>query len=124
MTEQTTRRLTMAHAVIAFLKNQYVERDGREQPFFAGCFGIFGHGNIAGVGQALQQMPDFRYYQARNEQAMVHSATAYAKTRNRLQAFTCTSSVGPRATNMVPGAALSTINRLPVLLLPGDIFAR
>ncbi len=124
MTAQTTRRLTMAQAVIAFLKNQYVERDGREQPFFAGCFGIFGHGNIAGVGQALQQMPDFRYYQARNEQAMVHSAAAYAKTRNRLQAFTCTSSVGPGATNMVTGAALATINRLPVLLLPGDIFAR
>src|SRR5258706_12320522 len=124
MIEQATQRLTMAQAVIAFLKNQYVERDGREQPFFAGCFGIFGHGNIAGVGQALQQMPDFRYYQARNEQAMVHSAAAYAKTRNRLQAFTCTSSVGPGATNMVTGAALATINRLPVLLLPGDIFAR
>jgi 3D-(3,5/4)-trihydroxycyclohexane-1,2-dione acylhydrolase (decyclizing) len=124
MIEQATRRLTMAQAVIAFLKNQDVERDGREQPFFAGCFGIFGHGNIAGIGQALQQMPEFRYYQARNEQAMVHSATAYAKTRNRLQAFACTSSVGPGATNMVTGAALATINRLPVLLLPGDIFAR
>src|SRR5258706_4286936 len=115
MTAQTTRRLTMAQAVIAFLKNQYVERDGREQPFFAGCFGIFGHGNIAGVGQALQQMPDFRYYQAPNEQAMLHSAASYATTRNRLQAFTCTSSVGPGATNMVTGAALATINRLPVL---------
>jgi 3D-(3,5/4)-trihydroxycyclohexane-1,2-dione acylhydrolase (decyclizing) len=124
MTEQATKRLTMAQAVIAFLKNQYVERDGREQPFFAGCFGIFGHGNIAGIGQALQQMPEFRYYQARNEQAMVHIAAAYAKTKNRLQTFACTSSIGPGATNMVTGAALATINRLPVLLLPGDIFAR
>ena len=124
MTEQATKRLTMAQAVIAFLKNQYVERDGVEQSFFAGCFGIFGHGNIAGIGQALQQMPEFRYYQARNEQAMVHSAAAYAKTKNRLQTLVCTSSVGPGATNMVTGAALATINRLPVLLLPGDIFAR
>ncbi len=127
MSNQTTRRVTMAQAVIAFLKNQYVERDGIEQPFFAGCFGIFGHGNIAGIGQALQQIaqrPEFRYYQARNEQAMVHIATAYAKTRNRLQTFACTSSIGPGATNMVTGAATATINRLPALLLPGDIFAR
>jgi 3D-(3,5/4)-trihydroxycyclohexane-1,2-dione acylhydrolase (decyclizing) len=114
----------MAQAIIAFLKNQYVERDGVEQPFFAGCFGIFGHGNVGGIGQALQQMPDFRYYQARNEQAMVHAATAYAKVKNRLQTFVCTSSIGPGATNMVTGAATATINRLPVLLLPGDIFAR
>src|SRR6059036_3158678 len=124
MNEEGTKRLTMAQAVIAFLKNQYVQRDGVEQPFFAGCFGIFGHGNIAGIGQALQQMPEFRYYQARNEQAMVHIATAFAKTRNRLQTFACTSSIGPGATNMVTGAATATINRLPVLLLPGDIFAR
>src|SRR5437773_472673 len=124
MNEQATTRVTMAQAVIAFLKNQYVERDGREQPFFAGCFGIFGHGNIAGIGQALQQMPEFRYYQGRNEQAMVHIAAAYAKTKNRLQTLVCTSSVGPGATNMVTGAATATINRLPVLLLPGDIFAR
>src|SRR6266496_1652945 len=124
MTERATQRLTMAQALIAFLKNQYVERDGKEQSFFAGCFGIFGHGNIAGIGQALQQMPEFRYYQGRNEQAMVHIAAAYAKTKNRLQTFACTSSVGPGATNMVTGAALATINRLPVLLLPGDIFAR
>jgi 3D-(3,5/4)-trihydroxycyclohexane-1,2-dione acylhydrolase (decyclizing) len=116
--------MTMAQAVIAFLKNQYVERDGLELPFFAGCFGIFGHGNIAGIGQALQQMPEFRYYQARNEQAMVHIATAYAKTRNRMQTLACTSSIGPGATNMVTGAATATINRLPVLLLPGDMFAR
>src|SRR5204862_966683 len=93
-------------------------------PFFAGVWGIFGHGNIAGVGQALQQQSALRYYLARNEQAMVHTATAYAKMSNRLRAFACTSSVGPGATNMVTGAATATINRLPVLLLPGDIFAR
>src|SRR3954468_14853888 len=120
----TTRRLTMAQAVVAFLINQYVDRDGVERPFFAGCFGIFGHGNVAGIGQALQQMPQLRYYQARNEQAMVHAAAAFAKTKNRLQTLVCTSSVGPGATNMVTGAAAATVNRLPVLLLPGDIFAR
>src|SRR6516165_763180 len=114
----------MAQAVIAFLHAQYSERDGQRQSFFAGCFGIFGHGNIGGIGQALQQMPAFRYYQARNEQAMVHAATAYAKVKNRLQTFACTSSIGPGATNMLTGAATATINRLPVLLLPGDIFAR
>src|SRR5215207_3501152 len=119
-----TKRLTMAQAIIAFLKNQYVERDGKEQLFFAGCFGIFGHGNIAGMGQALQQNPDFRYYQSRNEQAMVHTAVAYAKTKNRLQTLACTSSIGPGATNMFTGAATATITRLLVLLLPGDIFAR
>ncbi len=119
-----TRRLTMAQALIGFLKQQYTERDGREQRFFGGCFGIFGHGNVAGVGEALQQNPDFRYYLVRNEQAMVHTATAFAKTSDRLRAFACTSSVGPGATNMVTGAATATINRLPVLLLPGDVFAR
>ncbi|MCK5428475.1 MAG: hypothetical protein KAI94_03335, partial [Anaerolineales bacterium] len=120
----TTIRLTMAQAIIAFLKNQSVERDGVRNPFFAGCWGIFGHGNVAGIGQALQQAPDFRYYQTRNEQAMVHTAAAYAKMKNRLQTFACTSSIGPGATNMVTAAAGATINRLPVLLLPGDIFAR
>jgi 3D-(3,5/4)-trihydroxycyclohexane-1,2-dione acylhydrolase (decyclizing) len=117
-------RLTMAQALVAFLRQQYVERDGREQPFFAGCFGIFGHGNLAGIGQALQQAKGFRYYQSRNEQAQVHIATGYAKMKNRLQTFACTSSIGPGATNMITGAATATINRLPVLLLPGDIFAR
>lgn len=117
------KRLTVAQATIEFLKNQYVERDGIEQPFFAGSFGIFGHGNVAGLGQALQEYPDFRYYQCRNEQSMVHTAVAYAKVKNRLGAFVCTSSIGPGATNMLTGAALATINRLPVLLLPGDIFA-
>jgi 3D-(3,5/4)-trihydroxycyclohexane-1,2-dione acylhydrolase (decyclizing) len=118
-----TKRLTVAQATITFLKNQYVERDGVEVPFFGGCFGIFGHGNVAGLGQALQENPDFRYYQCRNEQSMVHTAVAYAKVKNRLGAFACTTSIGPGATNMITGAALATINRLPVLLLPGDIFA-
>ncbi|MDP8940882.1 MAG: 3D-(3,5/4)-trihydroxycyclohexane-1,2-dione acylhydrolase (decyclizing) [Actinomycetota bacterium] len=116
--------LTMSQALVRFLANQYVERDGTEQRFFAGCFGIFGHGNVAGVGQALlEYSEDLTYYQARNEQAMVHAASAYARQKNRLQTFACTSSIGPGATNMVTGAALATINRLPVLLLPGDVFA-
>jgi 3D-(3,5/4)-trihydroxycyclohexane-1,2-dione acylhydrolase (decyclizing) len=119
-----TKRLTMSQAIIEFFMNQYVERDGVEQRFFAGCFGIFGHGILAGIGQSLQQYPSFRYYQCRNEQAMVHTAGAYAKMKNRLQTLVCTSSIGPGATNMVTGAATATINRLPVLLLPGDIFAR
>jgi 3D-(3,5/4)-trihydroxycyclohexane-1,2-dione acylhydrolase (decyclizing) len=119
-----TRKLTMAQALVAFLEQQYVERDGHEQPFFAGMFGIFGHGNVAGIGQALHQRANtFRYYQARNEQAMVHTAAAFAKMHNRLRTFACTTSIGPGATNMVTGAALATVNRLPVLLLPGDIFA-
>ena len=116
--------LTVAQALIKYLLAQRVSRDGHEQPFFGGCFGIFGHGNIAGMGQALQQFPQMAYWQARNEQAMVHSAVAYAKHSNRLKALACTSSIGPGATNMVTGAALATINRLPVLLIPGDIFAR
>src|SRR6202789_2457250 len=119
-----TRRLTMAQATIQFLKSQSVARDGKEQRFFGGCLGIFGHGNVAGIGQALQQNPDFPYYLFRNEQAMVHAATGFAKTSNRLRTLVCTSSIGPGATNMVTGAALATINRIPVLLLPGDIFAR
>lgn len=119
-----TKRLTTAQALIEFLKNQYVERDGRQQPFFAGCWGIFGHGIVAGIGQALHQTPDFRYYTCRNEQAMVHTAIAYSRMKNRLSTFACTSSIGPGATNMVTGAATATINRVPVLLLPGDIFAK
>jgi 3D-(3,5/4)-trihydroxycyclohexane-1,2-dione acylhydrolase (decyclizing) len=119
-----TIRLTMAQAIIKFLKAQHIERDGTERQFFAGCFGIFGHGNVAGIGQALQQNPDFRYHQTRNEQAMVHTATAFAKVSRRMRALACTTSIGPGATNMVTGAATATINHLPVLLLPGDIFAR
>jgi 3D-(3,5/4)-trihydroxycyclohexane-1,2-dione acylhydrolase (decyclizing) len=117
-------RLTVAQATIQFLKNQYVERDGVERPFFAGCFGIFGHGNVAGIGQALQQNMDFPYYFCRNEQAMVHTAAAFSKMSNRLRTMACTASIGPGATNMLTGAATATINRIPVLLLPGDIFAR
>jgi len=119
-----TTRLTMAQAVIAFLENQYSERDGKQHHFFEGCLGIFGHGNVAGLGQALEQNPGVRYYLFRNEQAMVHTAAAFAKTSNRLRSLICTTSIGPGATNMVTGAAGATINRLPVLLLPGDIFAR
>src|SRR3954452_11710267 len=117
-------RLTTAQALIRFLAAQELERDGERSRFFAGCLGIFGHGNVAGIGQALQQHADLlRYIPARNEQAMVHVATAYARQRNRLATWACTSSVGPGATNMVTGAAVATVNRLPVLLLPGDTFA-
>lgn len=115
--------MTVAQAIVHFLAQQYVERDGVERPFFAGVFGIFGHGNVTGLGQALEETGALKYYQPRNEQAMVHTAAAYAKMKNRLQTFVCTSSIGPGATNMVTGAAMATINRLPVLLLPGDIFA-
>lgn len=114
----------MAQALVRFLSRQQVERDGRRQPFFAGCLGIFGHGCIAGVGQALLQQSDFPYFNTKNEQASVHLATAFAKMSNRLRTFACVSSIGPGATNMVTGAATATINRIPVLLLPGDIFAR
>jgi len=114
----------MAQALVRFLGAQHVERDGVEQRFFDGCFGIFGHGNLTGVGQALAQHSEvLTYYQARNEQAMVHAAAGFAKMRNRLATFACTTSIGPGATNMVTGAAAATVNRLPVLLLPGDVFA-
>lgn len=116
-------RLTTSQALIRFLDQQYVERDGVQHKFFAGCFGIFGHGNVGGIGQALFDYPAFTYYQSRNEQAMVHTAAAYSRMRNRLSTFACTSSIGPGATNMLTAAAAATINRLPVLLLPGDIFA-
>jgi 3D-(3,5/4)-trihydroxycyclohexane-1,2-dione acylhydrolase (decyclizing) len=121
-------RLTVAQALVRFLAAQRTERDGLEQVFFAGCFGIFGHGNVAGIGQALLEaelrgLPSLRYYQGRNEQAMVHAAAGFARARNRLATLACTSSIGPGATNMITGAALATINRLPVLLLPGDVFA-
>lgn len=120
----TTIRVTAAQAIVRYLAAQYTSRDGTEQPLFAGMFGIFGHGNVTGMGQALEQHRDLlTYYRPQNEQAMVHSAVAYAKMKNRMQTFACTSSVGPGATNMVTGAALATVNRLPVLLLPGDIFA-
>ncbi|MDZ4265408.1 MAG: 3D-(3,5/4)-trihydroxycyclohexane-1,2-dione acylhydrolase (decyclizing) [Mycobacterium sp.] len=130
---EPTVRLTVAQATVRFLANQYVERDGDRHKFFAGCFGIFGHGNVAGVGQALLQdeveaheagvEPGLKYVLGRNEQAMVHTAVAYARQRDRLQAWAVTASVGPGSTNMLTGAALATINRLPVLLLPADTFA-
>ena len=114
----------MAQALLRFLSSQYVERDEVEQQFFAGVWGIFGHGNVAGIGEALFESPDLLpYHMARNEQSMVHSAVGYARHKDRLQTFACTSSIGPGATNMLTGAALATVNRLPVLLLPGDVFA-
>ncbi|PYQ15703.1 MAG: 3D-(3,5/4)-trihydroxycyclohexane-1,2-dione acylhydrolase (decyclizing) [Acidobacteria bacterium] len=121
----STRRLTAAGAVVEFLKRQYVERDGGRHRLVNGVFGIFGHGNVTGLGQALDDYggEELPYHQPKNEQAMVHTAVAFAKARRGLGAFACTSSVGPGATNMVTGAATATINRLPVLLLPGDIFA-
>jgi 3D-(3,5/4)-trihydroxycyclohexane-1,2-dione acylhydrolase (decyclizing) len=120
----TTVRMTMAQALVRFLAQQYVSRDGVTRRFIRGVFGIFGHGNVTGLGQALEEIGgDLPYYRAQNEQAMVHTASAYAKLTNRLQALACTSSVGPGATNMITGAAAATVNRLPVLLLPGDTFA-
>lgn len=128
----STVRLTVAQALVRFLGNQWSERDGERQRLFAGCLGIFGHGNVAGVGQALledelagsdQHRPALPYVLARNEQAMVHTAVAYAKQQDRLQTWACTASVGPGSTNMLTGAALATINRIPVLLLPSSTFA-
>jgi len=124
----STVRLTVAQALVRFLANQYSERDGTQQRLIPGCFGIFGHGNVAGVGQALLEAhvtktADLPYYLARNEQGMVHASVGYAKTRNRLQALACTASIGPGSANMLTGAALATTNRLPVLLLASDIFA-
>ena len=124
MTSPPATRLTMAQALVRYLAAQHVSRDGRENPFFAGAWGIFGHGNVAGLGQALEQYaPQLRYYQSRNEQAQVLASVAYAKHRNRLATFACASSIGPGATNMITGAAVATVNRIPVLLLAGDIFA-
>src|SRR5580700_863339 len=124
----TTVRLTVGQAVVRFLAAQRSERDGTEHRLIEGCFGIFGHGNVAGLGQGLLEAElghegGLKYLQGRNEQAMVHAAAAFARTRNRMSTLACTSSIGPGATNMVTGAALATINRLPVLLLPGDVFA-
>jgi 3D-(3,5/4)-trihydroxycyclohexane-1,2-dione acylhydrolase (decyclizing) len=118
------RRLTMAQAIVAYLQNQYSSRDGLEARLIEGIFGIFGHGNVAGIGQALEQDTGLKYYLCRNEQAMVHTAAAFAKASFRKRTLACTTSIGPGATNMLTGAAVATVNRLPVLLLPGDIFAR
>jgi 3D-(3,5/4)-trihydroxycyclohexane-1,2-dione acylhydrolase (decyclizing) len=124
----STVRLTVGQAIVRFLTAQRSERDGVEHRLVEGVFGIFGHGNVAGIGQALleAELNDpgaLPYHQARNEQGMVHAAAGFARMRNRLSTLACTSSVGPGATNMVTGAALATVNRLPVLLLPGDTFA-
>lgn len=121
MTNQTIR-LTMAQAIVRYLENQRVEIDGHTLPFFGGCWAIFGHGNVAGLGEALAEsrMPTHR---AHNEQAMAHSAIAYAKASARRRAMICTTSIGPGATNMITAAALAHVNRLPVLFLPGDVFA-
>lgn len=117
-------RCTVGQAVIRFLANQYSERDGVEQRLVPGCFGIFGHGNVAGVGQALlETATEMPYHLARNEQGMVHAAVGFARMRNRLQLMACTASIGPGSTNMLTGAALATTNRIPVLLLPSDVFA-
>lgn len=126
-----TVRLTVGQAVVRFLVNQYVERDGEQDRLIAGAFGIFGHGNVAGLGQALLQNeldPDtdggaMPYYMPRNEQGQVHAAAAFAKAKNRRQAMMCTASIGPGSLNMVTGAALATTNRVPVLLFPSDQFA-
>ncbi|MFE4810638.1 3D-(3,5/4)-trihydroxycyclohexane-1,2-dione acylhydrolase (decyclizing) [Peribacillus simplex] len=119
-----TIRLTMAQALLKFLDNQYVEFDGKETKFVKGVFGIFGHGNVTGMGEALENHTgELVYLQGKNEQGMVHSATAYAKQKNRLEIYACSTSVGPGALNMVAGAGTATVNRIPVLLLPGDNFA-
>lgn len=128
---EETIRLTVGQAIIRFLVNQYSERDGQEQRLIAGALGIFGHGNVTGLGQALLQNEldptadggEMPYIMPRNEQGMVHTATAYAKTTNRMQTLMCTSSIGPGALNMVTGAATATTNRLPVLLFPSDQFS-
>lgn len=117
-------RLTMAQALVRFLSAQRVERDGVEARFIGACTGILGHGNVAGIGQALREYGELRFIPFCNEQAMVHAAVGYARMKNRLGALVCTTSTGPGATNLVTGAALATINRLPVLLLPSDVFAR
>jgi 3D-(3,5/4)-trihydroxycyclohexane-1,2-dione acylhydrolase (decyclizing) len=124
----STERLTVAQATVRFLAAQHSERDGVRHKLFAGCFGIFGHGNVAGIGQALLESElltpgALPYVTARNEQGMVHASAAYARMRNRLSTWACTASIGPGSSNMLTGAALATINRLPVLLLPSDVFA-
>ncbi|MGX1853501.1 3D-(3,5/4)-trihydroxycyclohexane-1,2-dione acylhydrolase (decyclizing) [Streptomyces sp. NPDC055299] len=124
MNAPTTRRLTVAQALVEFLAHQYTERDGRRHRLIGACWGIFGHGNVAGLGQALLESGEaLPYLQGRNEQAMVHAAVGYARQCDRLSAQAVTTSIGPGATNLVTGAALATVNRLPVLLLPGDVFA-
>ena len=117
-------RLTMAQALLRFLDNQYVSIDGVEHKFVTGIMGIFGHGNVLGIGEALERDPgNLTFIQGKNEQGMAHAAIAYAKQNNRLKIYACTSSIGPGALNMVTAAAVATVNRIPALFLPGDIFA-
>src|SRR5262245_44451918 len=119
-----TRHLTVAQAIVEYLQVQYSERDGQRRRLIPAIWGIFGHGNVAGLGQALvERGRDLPYHQPFNEQSMVHTAIGYAKANLRLATLACTSSIGPGATNMVTGAATATINRLPVLLLPSDYYA-
>lgn len=114
----------MAQALLRFLANQYVVLDNNEYRFINGVFGIFGHGNVTGLGEALEyDAQGLIYYQGHNEQGMAHAATAYAKQKNRLGIMACTSSIGPGATNMITAAATATTNRIPLLLLPGDVFS-
>ena len=120
----TTIRLTMAQALVRYLSAQRCTVEGRDMPLFAGVFAIFGHGNVAGLGEALYGQRDaLPTYRAHNEQAMTHAAIAFAKASRRRRMMVCTTSIGPGATNMVTGAAVAHVNRLPVLLLPGDVFA-
>ena len=117
-------RLTMAQALVRYLAAQRTEIDGRVEPLFAGAWAIFGHGNVAALGEALwQARATFPTYRAHNEQAMAHAAIAFAKASRRRRMMACTTSIGPGATNMVTAAAVAHVNRLPVLLLPGDVFA-
>ena len=119
-----TIRLTTAQAIVKYLQAQHSERDGKVRRLIPGVFGIFGHGNVAGLGQALYEYGgELPYYHTWNEQAMVHTAIGFAKANRRLATLACTSSIGPGATNMITGAATATVNRLPVLLLPGDYYA-
>src|SRR3954468_9622113 len=119
-----TTRLTMAQAVVRYLQAQYSERDGRTRRLIPAMFGIFGHGNVCGIGQALEECGrDLPYYQPCNEQSMVHTALGFAKANRRLATLACTASIGPGSTNMITGAATATINRLPVLLFPSDTYA-
>src|SRR6184192_406498 len=121
---KATIRMTTAQAIVKYLQAQHSERDGKARRLITGVFGIFGHGNVAGLGQALYEYGgELPYYHTWNEQAMVHTAIGFAKANRRLATLACTSSIGPGATNMITGAATATVNRLPVLLLPGDVFA-
>lgn len=117
-------RMTVGQAIVKFLNQQYIEMDGKEEPFVDGMFTIFGHGMVVGLGQALEEDPGhLRVYQGRNEQGMAHAAISYAKQHNRRKIIACTSSIGVGAANMVTAALTATINNIPLLLFPSDYFA-